>query len=221
MNYPLKKPRWERRKDARPQELLAAALDLFVERGYAATRLDDVAARAGVSKGTLYLYFTNKEELFKAVVRENVVPVLGEAESMIGNFEGQSADLFREIILGWWKRIGSTKLSGISKLMMAESRNFPEVTKFYHDEVISRGNAMIASMLRRGIERGEFRNIDVIQATNVICAPMLMLMMWTHSFNSCRIEPISPADYLNSYIDLLLHGLETKSAVPSLPLSNG
>src|SRR6478672_4464076 len=132
------KPRWERRKDARPQELLAAALDLFVERGYAATRLEDVAAQAGVSKGTLYLYFANKEDLFKAMVRENVVPVIGEAESIIDGHEGASADLFREIILGWWERIGNTKLSGITKLMMAESGNFPEVAQFYHDEVISR-----------------------------------------------------------------------------------
>src|SRR6185295_498201 len=106
------KPKWERRKDARPQELLAAALDLFVERGYAATRLEDVAAQAGVSKGTLYLYFTNKEELFKAVVRENMLPVLGEAEGIVGQYAGSSVELFREIMLGWWERIGNTKLSG-------------------------------------------------------------------------------------------------------------
>ena len=208
MECPFKnKPRWTRRKEARPQELLAAALDLFVERGYAATRLDDVASRAGVSKGTLYLYFTNKEELFKAVVRENVVPVLGEAEEMIDRYEGSSIDLFREIVLGWWERIGNTKLSGITKLMMAESGNFPEVTQFYHDEVISRGNAMIVRMLERGIERGEFRRINVYQAMNLICAPMLMLMMWKHSFSACRTEPMSPEDYLNTFIDLYLHGL--------------
>ncbi len=214
MNCPLKK-RWERRKDARPQELLAAALDLLVERGYAATRLDDVAARAGVSKGTLYLYFANKEELFKAVVRENVVPVLGEAEGIVESYEGHTADLFREIVLGWWERIGNTKLSGITKLMMAESNNFPEVTQFYHDEVISRGNAMISRMLERGIRRGEFRDIGVAQATSVVCAPMLMLMMWKHSFSSCRVEPISPEHYLNSFIDLFLHGVLCNSSVPS------
>jgi AcrR family transcriptional regulator len=214
MECPFKKPRWTRRKEARPQELLAAALDLFVERGYAATRLDDVAARAGVSKGTLYLYFTNKEELFKAVVRENVVPVLGEAEEMIDRYEGSSTDLFREIVLGWWERIGNTKLSGITKLMMAESNNFPEVTQFYHDEVISRGNAMIMRMLERGIERGEFRRINVSQAMNLICAPMLMLMMWKHSFSACRTEPISPDDYLNSFIDLFLHGLLNERPAP-------
>lgn len=216
MECPFKnKPRWTRRKEARPQELLAAALDLFVERGYAATRLEDVAARAGVSKGTLYLYFTNKEELFKAVVRENVVPVLGEAEGIINGYEGSSANLFREIVLGWWERIGNTKLSGITKLMMAESNNFPEVTQFYHDEVISRGNAMIVRMLERGIERGEFRGIDVQQAMNIVCAPMLMLMMWKHSFSSCRVEPMSADDYLNSFIDLFLHGLLNDRPAPS------
>lgn len=207
MNCPVKKPRWERRKDARPQELLAAALDLFVDRGYAATRLEDVAARAGVSKGTLYLYFDNKEELFKAVVRENVLPVLGEAEGIVESHEGSSEELFREIILGWWQRIGSTKLSGIAKLMMAESCNFPELAHFYHEEVISRGNAMIVRMLERGIERGEFRPIDAKQTMHIIYAPMLMLMMWKHSFNNCGVEPINPEEYLNSFIDLFLHGL--------------
>ncbi|OWW19108.1 TetR/AcrR family transcriptional regulator [Noviherbaspirillum denitrificans] len=209
MNCPLKK-RWERRKDARPQELLAAALDLFVERGFAATRLDDVAARAGVSKGTLYLYFTNKEELFKAVVRENVVPVLGEAEGILESFEGSTVELFREMVLGWWERIGATKLSGITKLMMAESSNFPEVARFYHDEVIQRGNAMIARMLRRGVERGEFRPVDIEHATQLVCSPMIMLMMWKHSFAECRTEQFSPEAYLNSFVDLFLNGMLTQ-----------
>jgi AcrR family transcriptional regulator len=206
------KPRWERRKDARPQELLAAALDLFVERGFAATRLDDVAAQAGVSKGTLYLYFTNKEELFKAVVREIVLPVLGEAEGIIDAYEGPSAGLFREIALGWWERIGNTKLSGITKLIMAESCNFPEVTQFYHDEVITRGNAMIIRMLERGIARGEFRPVDVSQAMSVVVAPMLMLMMWKHSFSACCGGQIEADRYLETFIDLLLNGLLTKTA---------
>src|SRR5688500_5228440 len=105
------KPRWTRRKDARPQELLAAALDHFVERGYAATRLEDVARQAGVSKGTLYLYFTNKEELFKAVVRESLLPELGQAEDIIAAFTGDTRDLLAQFIRMWWERIGETKLS--------------------------------------------------------------------------------------------------------------
>jgi hypothetical protein len=143
-----------------------------------------------------------------------VVPVLGEAEGIVEHFAGSTAELFREIILGWWERIGNTKLSGITKLMMAESSNFPEVTQFYHDEVISRGNALIASMLERGIRSDEFRRIDVQQAMNVVCAPMLMLMMWKHSFSTCRVEPISPEDYLNSFIDLFLNGLLSRGPAP-------
>src|SRR5262245_33517236 len=92
------RPRWERRKEARPAELLSAALDLFVEKGYAGTRLDDVAARAGVSKGTLYLYFQNKEELFKAVVRENIVTALVETAQEMRDFDGPTAELLRNLI---------------------------------------------------------------------------------------------------------------------------
>jgi AcrR family transcriptional regulator len=219
MSCPFKtKPRWERRKDARPQELLAAALDLFVERGYAATRLDDVAARAGVSKGTLYLYFANKEELFKAVVRENLFPVLNEAEETIDGYECHSAALLREFILGWWERVGATKLSGITKLMMAESGNFPEVAKFYHDEVITRSRALIVRMLDRGIARGEFREVDRRHTTNVIVASVLMLMMWKHSFSVCQPEPMSPEEYLDCLIDLLLRGVLTDPSLPPAAL---
>ncbi|MEC5215748.1 AcrR family transcriptional regulator [Actimicrobium sp. GrIS 1.19] len=202
------KPRWARRKEARPQELLAAALDLFVERGFAATRLDDVAKQAGVSKGTLYLYFTNKEDLFKAVVRENMVPVLGEAENIVDVHSGSSAELLREIILGWWERIGETKLSGITKLIIAEAGNFPEVAEFYHAEVIVRGNAMITRVLERGIASGEFRAIDPQQATSVIAAPVMMLMMWKHSFGGpCAHHAIAPHAYLKTFLDLILDGV--------------
>ena len=130
------KPRWERRKDARPQELLDAALDHFVARGFAATRLDDVAKSAGVSKGTLYLYFSSKEELLKAVVRESIVPLIGQAESVIEQFEGSSEELFRLVIHTWWDNVGASKLSGLPKLMMAAAGNFPELARFYQEEVV-------------------------------------------------------------------------------------
>jgi AcrR family transcriptional regulator len=208
------KPRWERRKDARPQELLSAALDLFVERGYAATRLDEVAARAGVSKGTLYLYFENKEELFKAVVRENMVPPLADAEGMIERFEGHSSDLLRLCIHGWWEKIGATRLSGISKLMMAESGNFPDVARFYHEEVVSRGEALIRRIVERGIVLDEFRPVDATVATRIIVAPVLMLMMWQHSLHSCHLDPIEPRAFLDCLIDLLTRGFETPGQRP-------
>lgn len=205
-------PRWERRKDSRPQELLTAALDLFVERGYAATRLEDIAARAGVSKGTLYLYFDNKEELFKAVIRENLLPVLDDAQVLIDNYGGSSADLLRDFIRGWWKRIGDTPLSGITKLMISEAGNFPEAAGFYHEEIISRSNRMVVRILERGIGRGEFRPLDLKHANMVIVSPMLTLTLWKHSFGLCHVAPIESGDYLRCFVDLVTNGLLAEPA---------
>jgi AcrR family transcriptional regulator len=201
------KPRWERRKDARPQELLAAAIDLFVERGFASTRLEDVARRAGVSKGTLYLYFENKEELFKAVVRTSIVPVIGEAELSIAEFEGHSAELLKSVIHSWWMRLGATKASGIIKLVMAEAGNFPELAQFYQDEVITRGTRMISSLVERAIARGEFRPVDVTLVTQVLIAPMLMLVTWKHSVGPCPRAQLEPLAFLDTFLDITLHGL--------------
>ena len=209
------KPRWERRKDARPQELLAAALDLFVERGFASTRLEDVARRAGVSKGTLYLYFTNKEELFKAVVRENIVPALGEAEDIISTFDGHSAELLRCVIMGWWERLGATKASGIIKLVMAEAGNFPDLALFYQEEVIARSTRMISSMFERAVTRGEFRAVDVAVMTQVLIAPMLMLITWKHSVGPCNQGQLDPMAFLESFLDMALHGLLPAPVAPA------
>ena len=201
------KPRWERRKDARPQELLAAALDLFVERGFASTRLEDVARRAGVSKGTLYLYFTNKEELFKAVVRDSIVPVIGKAEDDIAGFEGDSAELLRTVMLTWWERLGATKASGIIKLMMAEAGNFPDVADFYREEVIDRGTAAFESLLQRAIDRGEFRPVDVKMMTQVLIAPVITLIMWKHSIGPCDQDDLDPYAFIECFLNTTLHGL--------------
>src|SRR5204862_852505 len=119
-------PPRQRRKEARPQELLAAALELFVEKGFAATRSEEVAARAGVAKGTLYLYYPSKEELFKAVVRQNLGALIAEGAQIAVAFEGSTSELLKLLMATWWERVGGTPASGIFKIMMAEVRNFPE-----------------------------------------------------------------------------------------------
>jgi len=209
MSCPLK-PKWERRKQARPQELLAAALDLFVERGFAATRLDDVAKAAGVSKGTLYLYFSSKEELFKAVVRESVIPSIGRAEGMIDQFNGRTEDLFRQVATSWWQEIGMTKLSGLPKLMMAEVGNFPDLASFYQEEVVNRGEKLMASILARGMAQGEIRPLDLEIDTRLMTAPMLMMMMWKHSSGICQVEEHKLPTYLEHYIEMVLHSILIK-----------
>ena len=214
MQCPLdSKPRWERRKDARPQELLAAAIDLFVEHGFAATRLEDVARRAGVSKGTLYLYFTNKEELFKAVVRESILPFLGKAELSVAEFEGHSAELLRSVVMNWSRQIGQSKASGLGKLMLAEAVNFPELARFYREEVMSRTVRMISSILERGVKRGEFRSFDITQMTQVLIAPMMMLNVWKHSAVApCDCSDLNPQAFLDNLLDLTLSGLLPRAA---------
>ena len=209
MNTPDKKPqpRWARRKDARPEEIIAAALDLFVERGYASTRQEDVAARAGVSKGTLYLYFKNKEDLFKAVVRGNVLPVLQHGEVLIERFPGSSAELVRQMVRGWWDLTGSTKIAGLPKLIIGEAGNFPDLAKFYYDEVILRAHSMFRRVLQRGIASGEFREVDVDHMVHVALAPLVMLSVWGHSFACCERKQLQQERYLDAYLDMLLHGL--------------
>lgn len=206
------KPRRERRKESRPSELLAAALELFVERGYAATRLEDVAMRAGASKGTLYLYFSGKDELFKAVVRGGILPAIAKAETLVGQFPGSASDLLRAVVTGIWSNVGKTLLSGIPKLIIAESGNFPDLARFYYQEVILRGFGVIKSILERGIRQGEFRKLDIEPTARAMMGPLLLSMLWRHSFEGLDSSPLSAERYLDGYLALVLEGLRVPSA---------
>lgn len=208
MNHPQKVPIHQRRKLERPAELLAAALDHFVEHGFAATKLDVVAAQAGVSKGTLYLYFASKEDLFKAVIRQGIFPVLDEGEALLAQHEGDSSTLLQGILLRWWELIGATSLGGIPKLMISEAGNFPEVAQFYYEHVIVRGRNLLRQVLQRGIAAGEFRSVDVEAAIDVSFAPLLMLTVWRYSLAPCGCGRQDPEVYLRTHLDLLLNGLK-------------
>lgn len=199
-----------RRKESRPGELLAAALELFVERGFAATRLEDVAARAGVSKGTLYLYYSGKSELLKAVVRGGILPAIAKAETLVEGFTGSASELLRAVVFGIWGNVGAPLLSGIPKLIIAESRNFPDLARFYYEEVILRGFAVMSAILKRGIEGGEFRELDIDPTARAMIGPLLLFALWRHSFQFHESEPLDAQRYLESYIGLVIEGLRLK-----------
>lgn len=203
-----------RRKEARPQELTAAALALFVEKGFAATRLDEVAARAGVSKGTLYLYFDSKEALFKAVISEGIVPAIDAGEAMLAECQDDPVALLRRFLLSWWERIGSNELGGIPKLMMSEAGNFPEVARYYNEAVIQRGLGLLRTAVERGIAAGVFRPVDVDLVGTLLIAPLVHLAMWRHSFAACCATGIDPAAYVEAHIDIVLHGLGVTPGCP-------
>ncbi len=204
-----------RRKQERPGELLQAALDLFVEKGYAATRVEEVAARAGVSKGTLFLYFASKQELFKAVVRHSIAGRFAEWSEELDNYCAPSSDLLRYCFNTWWEHIGNTKASGITKLMLSESGNFPELAQFYQQEVVLPGHTLIKRILQRGVERGEFRPMDLDLAVHCVVAPMMFLTIWKHSLGGC-IPPgdFAPEAFIAVQVDNLLHGLCTGASLP-------
>lgn len=203
-----------RRKEARPGELLDAALALFVEKGFAATRVEEVAARAGVSKGTLFLYFPSKEELFKAVVRETIAGRFTEWNHELDRFDGSNAELVRYCMHSWWERIGMTAASGITKLVMSEAGMFPEIAAFYQQEVIGPGHDLLRRVLQRGVDSGEFRPLQLDYAVYSLIAPMIFLLMWKHSMAPCcppnhQIEPLS---FIDSQVSLLLDGMLAPAA---------
>lgn len=195
-----------RRKEARPQELTAAALSLFVEKGFAATRLDEIAARAGVSKGTLYLYFDSKEALFKAVIQEGVVPAIAAGEALLDEHD-DPLELLHAILYGWWERIGNTELGGIPKLMLSEAGNFPDVAAYYQQAVIQRGTGLLRAAVVRGIERGLFRPVDPGSTCDVLIAPLIFRALWRHSFGPFCGNATDTGQYLKTYFDLVLNGL--------------
>lgn len=196
----------KRRKEARPGELQAAALELFVEKGFAATRLDDVAARAGVSKGTLYLYFDSKFALFQSVVEEGVAPILDAADHLIATHEGSFATLIQQLSTVWWARIVGTPVEGLTKLVVAEARNFPEIAQFFYDKVIHRGRLQLLGIVERAIRQGEFRPLDPKACVDTLILPTLMMAIWQHSLRDCG--PMSdPKIFLPTLTDILLNGL--------------
>lgn len=209
----------ERRKEARPGELLDAALSIFVEKGFAATRVEEVAARAGVSKGTLFLYFPSKEELFKAVVREAISGRFAEWEQELETFDGDSEALIRYCLHAWWERIGMTQASGITKLVMSEAGLFPEIATFYQREVIGPGHDLLKRVLTRGMDRGELRQMDLEYAVYSLMAPMIFLVTWKHAMAPCTpaSQKIDPIGFIDCQLDLLLRGMLCKPETPRPP----
>lgn len=201
---PTAEPRWRRRKGARPQEIVAAAMEVFAERGFAAAKLDDVAARAGISKGTLYLYFPSKEELFKAVIRAAILPNLERAERMIGETPVPCFGLLEQVLGMVAEVIVTTRAAVIPKLVIAEAGNFPELAAFYHHEVIRRGFGLLAGLLRRGIERGEFRPLGIDHTVRLIVAPLLLSAIWRTSFDGVDgNEPLDVRALVATHLDHL------------------
>jgi len=171
-------PRYRRRKEDRPQEITEAAFAAFAEKGYAATRVEEVAKRAGVSKGLLYLYFKTKEELFKAVVRSVVMPRVDALVNEVDSSQLTAEQFIRGPVLEFMKRLPGSPISVVIRLMISEAPKHPDLVDFYWENVVSRGMGALQQLLERGVQSGEFRRTAVNDLPQLLVAPVMMSVVW-------------------------------------------
>jgi AcrR family transcriptional regulator len=206
---------WSRRKQARPGEILDAALKAFAEKGYAATRMEDIAARAGVTKGTIYLYFSGKEEVFKTLVREMVGRALANATQQLSSSCASARErLVRPLTAIADFLHSDERIVALPKIIIAESGNFPELARFWRDEVIDKAIALIAGALKQGAATGEFRPLPAEDVAKLCVAPILLGAIWRTTFAPLDAEAFDFDAFLAVHIDVLLHGLTPEGKSP-------
>lgn len=203
-------PRWTQRPEDRPGEIIAAALALFAEKGFAATRVEEIAARAGLSKAGVYLYFPTKAEIFKAAVRETILTTVSRMEAMAETFEGSSEELLRRVISEMARMVGGSAAGAIPRIVLSEAGNFPDIAEFYVKEVVSRGLTVVHGIIARGQARGEFAE-DLGPLTPFIAiAPILTLSMWNHGLGRVLNRPLPTGMFAEDMLKVIGRGLRTE-----------
>lgn len=197
----MNEPRFQRRKEDRPREIAEAAFEAFAENGYAATRVQEVARRAGVSKGLMYLYFKTKEELFKAVIRNVVGSRVDALIDVVENTEGPSEDVLRGPVAGFMKQIPGSPVAIVIRLLLAEGKRHPDLVEAYWDNVVSKGLGAITHFVERGVERGEFRRTAVSELPQLFLAPMMLGIIWRLLFTERSLDTDRLID---TQLDMLL-----------------
>jgi len=203
-------PRFQRRKEDRPAEITAAALAAFAEKGYAATRVDDVARRAGVSKGLLYLYFKTKEELFKAVIRSFIVPKIDALKSSIESSDLSATDFLRGPFLKFAASLPESPAKVLVRLMISEGPRHPDLTAYYWDNVVSLGLSALQGLIAKGVRDGEFRRSALDEFPQLIVSPVMFSVIWAilfeaqHKLDSDRL--------MQAHVELLLAAIRNPAA---------
>jgi AcrR family transcriptional regulator len=201
-------PRWRRLPEERPRQILDAAFEVFGERGLAGAKLDDIAKRAGVAKGTIYLYFPNKEELFRAVVRERALGHIERAEEALTAERGSMRDVLERGMRDWWDYLRSPTFEVIHRLVHGELLQFPDLAEFYSREVIQRGMSVLAALVRRGTERGEFRPVDPHAAARVLSSMMITHAIWCSRRGFFHhVDDVTDDEAFRQVMDFYFHAL--------------
>lgn len=205
-----KSPKWRRRKEARPSDIVAAALAVFGEKGFAGARIEEIAARAGVSKGTLYLYFETKADIFRAVVQDAVKPNIEALERMIVGLDLPFGALVRTLLPRFAEMVTAIPVGTVVKMVVGESRNFPELAKVWHDEIVLKAITLLAGLIARAQEKGELRPGDPRLHAFSIMGPMLMGVLWRETFTPVGGAAIELPALARQHAETVLDGLLTK-----------
>ena len=203
----MNEPRYQRRKDDRPGELAEAALVEFANNGYAATRVGDVAKRAGVSKGLLYLYYKTKEDLFKAVIKNIVAPRIARLQKIVEESEQSAEDFFRGPFLEFIKTLPDSKIRVLVRLMIAEGHRHPELVQYHYENVVNPGLNTLQTVIRRGVANGEFRESSLEEFPQLLAAPVVMSVIWKLLFEVHH--PLDTERMLETHVDQILTYLKT------------
>jgi AcrR family transcriptional regulator len=198
-----------RRKAERPQEILEAAFVEFSRNGYAMTTLDRVAEHAGVTKGTIYVYFESKEHLFISMVREVTKAALDTVHEMFETHEGTTADLLRTQFSFIYQHIvEDRRRREVLRMLIAEAPRFPELADRYHQEILRPCLDMLRQAIRRGMDSGEFRKSAIVDLPQIVIAPIALVDLWMMMFDDR--QPLDMKAYFNAHLDLVLNGLLAK-----------
>lgn len=207
MTHSAKSQRWQRRKEARPAELLDAALAVFFEKGFAAARLDDIATRAGVSKGTVYLYFSSKEDVFEALVRAIPQANVEQVRAVAADASVPADQLLERVMRFIGGFLRDERMMKFPRLIIAEAGNFPHLAETYKREVISRGIAILSTIIERGIAEGRLRDVNVKHAAYSALAPLLFVALWRTTFERFDDAPLDAQAFIDQHIENFLRGL--------------
>jgi AcrR family transcriptional regulator len=209
-----REPKWRRRKETRPADIAAAALAVFAEKGFAGARIEEIAERAGISKGTLYLYYHGKAELFRAVVREVVIPNVDAMRAAFLAADLPFADTLRRLLPTFAEIVTRVPVGAVAKMVIGESRNFPELAKVWHDEVIDKALGLIAALVERGQAKGEVRTGDPRTHAFSIMGPMLISVLWRETFTPVGGAALDLPAIARQHAETVLDGLLIEGTTP-------
>lgn len=210
MAQPKKRRTWRRRAEARPDEILDAALDAFIANGFDGARMDEIAARAGITKGAVYLYFEGKEQMLRALIEREIQPIVARLEAAAQIETNDPVAIIRMAATMVAQALANPRLFALPILMASLSGRYPDLADFYRVTVFARGRAVMARLIRRGIELGQFRDVDPVAAARALMGPLMVEVVWTHVLRG-ESELGRTPELIEAQLDILLNGIAARS----------